>query len=125
MELRFDLEPTSVTPEVRFDIEELKFLVKGRSMPEDAEGFYIPIINWLKTNVGHLSLKANFDMVLDYYNTGSFIRIMALFNALAELNEEGNEFTIRWFAEEDDQDNIDDGQSFKDVVKVPFEIKVI
>ncbi len=123
--MRLDIEPTPVTPEVRFDLEELQFLVKGRSMPEDAESFYTPIINWLKTNVGHLGIKANFDMVLEYYNTGSFIRLMALFNTLAELNEQDNDIAVRWFAEEDDQNNIDDGQSFKDVVKVPFEIQVI
>ncbi len=119
-----DIEPTSVTPEVRFNIAERSFLIKGRSMPEDAETFYIKIIDWLRSNVADSGITANFDMAMEYYNTGSFIRLMALFNALAELNDMGNSFSVRWFCEADDQDNIDDGQSFKDVVKLPFETLV-
>jgi len=123
--MQLKIEGTAVTPEVDFDIEAKRFVMRGRSMPEDSEKFYLPILSWLQKNVADKGLKANFDMMMDYYNTGSFIRLMAIFNLLAELNDEGNKFTVRWFCEEGDQDNIDDGQSFKDVVKVPFEILVI
>lgn len=125
MELKLEIEATEVTPQIAFDAENLSFMMKGRSMPENADRFYGPIINWLHTNLHGRNLEANFDVVLDYYNTGSFIRLMALFNELGDLNSSGNKFTIRWLCEEGDQDNIDDGQSFKDVVKVPFEIIVI
>ncbi len=118
------IEPTPATPEVLFDLELKKFSINGRSMPEDAESFYLPIINWLKENVEHLDIKANLDVKLEYYNTGSFIRLMEIFNTLEVLNERNNEFSVRWLVEKDDLDNINDGESFKDVVKIPFKIQV-
>ncbi len=118
------IEPTPATPEVLFDLELKNFSINGRSMPEDAESFYLPIINWLKANVEHLDIKANLDVKLEYYNTGSFIRLMEIFNTLEVLNERNNEFSVRWLVEKDDLDNINDGESFKDVVKIPFKIQV-
>ncbi|MBL4587544.1 MAG: DUF1987 domain-containing protein [Flavobacteriales bacterium] len=120
MENQLDIDSTSVTPEIRFNIDAHKFLIKGRSMPEDSEAFYAHLIKWLRTNVGSRKITANMDVVLDYYNTGSFIRLMSLFILLAELNKKGNASSVRWFCDEDDQDNIDSAQSFKDVLNLPF-----
>ncbi|MBL4585972.1 MAG: DUF1987 domain-containing protein [Flavobacteriales bacterium] len=120
MENKLDIAPTSVTPEIRFNIEERKFLIQGRSMPEDTEAYYSQIIQWVRKNLNDQKITANFDVVLEYYNTGSFIRLMTLFILLVELNKKGNKFSVRWFCEEDDQDNIDSGQSFKDVLDLPF-----
>jgi hypothetical protein len=47
---------------------------------------------------------------------------MGLFNTLGDLNEAGSDFRVSWLCQSDDEDNIDDGQSFKEVVKIPFEI---
>jgi hypothetical protein len=41
---------------------------------------------------------------------------------LEELNEKDNELCVRWICESEDEDNIADGQSFKEVVKIPFEV---
>lgn len=122
METKFYIEATSVSPEINFNIEQASFVIKGRSMPENAEKFYLPVMAWLIDNIRSSPMSANFDVALDYYNTGSFIRLMGLFNTLKELNESGSEFRVRWLCESDDEDNIDDGQSFKEVVKVPFDI---
>ena len=122
MDTIFYIESTEVSPEIKFDLQQDLFLVKGRSMLEDSEGFYQPVIEWLKANAVGINRNINFDVILDYYNTGSFIRIMALFNCLHDLNQTGSQFKVRWICESDDEDNIEDGHSFKEVVKVPFEI---
>jgi len=122
MEAILYIEETSVTPEIDFNVTEVRFTIKGRSMPENTEKFYNPIFDWLRVNLHHQFVKANIDVALDYYNTGSFIRLMALFNLLEELNTKDNELRVRWICEAEDEDNIADGQSFKDVVKIPFEI---
>lgn len=122
METKLYIEATSVSPEIDFHLEEKRFLIKGRSLPENTEKFYNPINNWLRENLQFQFVRASFDFHLDYYNTGSFIRLMALFNLLEELNQKDNEFTVRWICEADDEDNIADGRSFQEVVKIPFEI---
>lgn len=116
------IEPTSVTPEIDFNVEEKKFILKGRSMPENSDKFYNPVIDWLRENLQYQFVKTNFDVALDYYNTGSFIRLMAIFNLLHDLNKTGNEFRVRWICEAEDEDSVADGQSFQEVVKVPFDI---
>lgn len=116
------IAPTDISPEINFNVEELKFVIQGRSMPENSEAFYEPILAWIRTNFSGKKVQAAFDVNLDYYNTGSFIRLMGLFNLLHELNEEGNTFSVRWICEAEDEDNIADGQSFKEVVRIPFDI---
>ncbi len=122
MESRLFIEGTQLTPEIDFDIEVLRFRISGRSMPENSEKFYNQIISWMRGNLNERSVKASVDISLDYYNTGSFIRLMALFNLLHEFNLSGSEFSVRWLCEEDDEDNKADGLSFKEVVKIPFHI---
>ncbi|MFM1876099.1 MAG: hypothetical protein RL266_1836 [Bacteroidota bacterium] len=116
------IAPTDLSPEISFDSVELKFVIQGRSMPENSEAFYEPVLAWLRTNFAGKRAEAAFDINLDYYNTGSFIRLMGLFNLLDELNKVGNQFSVRWICESEDEDNIADGRSFKEVVKLPFEI---
>lgn len=94
-------------------------------MPQDAEKFYGRILGWLDDNLPEEPIEAHFDMLLDYYNTGSYIRLIALFNKLAALNKQGHRFDVRWFCEEDDEDMVEDGESFKQIVKVPFEVYTI
>lgn len=117
-----DIAPSSTTPRVYFDLLKEEFHISGRSMPEDSETFYQPLKDWMRTHLSGTRLTGHFDLKLEYYNTGSFIRLMEVFNLLAELNAGGCNFTVRWFYEADDLDSRDDGESFKDVVKVPFDI---
>ena len=122
METTLYIEGTAYTPEIDFNVTEVKFTIKGRSMPENTEKLYNPILDWLRVNLHHQFVKANINVNLEYYNTGSFIRLMALFNLLEELNEKDNELSVQWVCESEDEDNIADGKSFKEVVKIPFEI---
>ena len=122
MDDTFYVKPTEISPEIKFDANELKFSISGRSMPENSEGFYEPILKWLRNHFNDTQVEAVFDINLDYYNTGSFIRLMGLFNLLKELNDKGNTFSVRWICDAEDEDNIADGESFKEVVKIPFTI---
>lgn len=117
-----EIAPSPTTPAIYFDLLKEEFRISGRSMPEDSEGFYQPVKTWLRDHLSGTRLKGFIDFNLEYYNTGSFIRLMEVFNLLAELNKGGCELSVRWFYEADDLDSRDDGESFKDVVKIPFNI---
>jgi hypothetical protein len=118
----FKSSPTSITPEILFALEKQFFRISGRSMPEDSDGFYRPVKTWLTTNLEGSKFSGFFDVKLEYYNTGSFIRLMEVFNVLADLNKGGCQISVRWYYEAEDPDSKDDGESFKDVVKLPFEV---
>ena len=125
MEDRFYVEPTQISPEIELLKDGSVFIIKGRSMPENSELFYQPVLNWIERQYSGSDVSIVLDVKLDYYNTGSFIRLMGLFNLLGKLNESGADFRIRWICDSDDEDNIADGESFKEVVKVPFDIVAI
>ncbi|MBI1288719.1 MAG: DUF1987 domain-containing protein [Flavobacteriales bacterium] len=122
MSVTLFIEATDLSPEIDFNLSEKKFVIRGRSMPENSEKFYNPILSWMQENLAFQFLEATFDVALEYYNTGSFIRLMALFNLLEELNKKDNKFRVRWIVEEGDEDNVADGESFREVIRVPFEI---
>ena len=39
---------TEETPEVHFDVENKKFSISGKSLPEDSVAFYAPVFDWLQ-----------------------------------------------------------------------------
>ena len=45
------IEATAHTPEVYFNIDDDKLCLLGRSFPEDAASFYIPVVTWLENNI--------------------------------------------------------------------------
>ena len=51
METTLYIEGTAYTPEIDFNVTEVKFTIKGRSMPENTEKFYNPILDWLRVNL--------------------------------------------------------------------------
>ena len=50
------IEKTNKTPEVFFDFKNNYLEIKGISIPEDAEGFYRPLMEWIEEYVEHLIL---------------------------------------------------------------------
>ncbi len=116
------IEPTRATPLVKFNIDKGTFEISGRSMPENAARFYNPIVKWLEQHVVNQDLEAGFVINLEYFNTGSYIGLMTIFNKLDDLNARGSRFQVKWYHEESDMEAIDDAKSFQSVLKVPFEL---
>jgi hypothetical protein len=117
-----EIDPTAISPAVRLDLLKEEFRISGRSMPEDTDAFFEPILTWVRSHLSNTRITANFDLFLEYYNTGTYIRLMELFNLLHELNRKGCKISVRWFYESDDPDSREDGESLKEVVKIPFEV---
>lgn len=119
------LEATQSTPKVVFDLTSKHFELSGRSMPENSLKFYNPVLQWLKDNLVKVEGEIELDVNLEYYNTGTYVRLMEIFNYLAELKEEGREVRIVWYYDDDDPDQLEDGKAFEEVVEVPFAFMTI
>jgi hypothetical protein len=117
-----EIQPTPISPAVYLDLLKEEFRISGRSMPEDSDAFFEQVKTWMRKHLSNTRITANFDLFLEYYNTGTYIRLMEIFDLLEELNRGGCKFTVRWLYESDDPDSRDDGESLKEIVKVPFEI---
>lgn len=114
---------TEDTPEINFNSTANEFLISGRSLPEDVTSFYKPVFEWLESFLSTTSQKAVFKFKLEYFNTASSKIILDILMKLEEVKEErGSDITVEWFYDESDDDMLEAGEEYKDLVELPFHI---
>jgi len=115
------LRKTEDTPEVIFDIENGIYKISGRSLPENAVAFYIPILDWL-TNFSNLSVdNVVFNFKLEYFNTASAKQITKLLLAIQTLAETKN-VSVKWYYFIEDHDIKSSGARFAKLIKANIEL---
>lgn len=105
------IEATSDTPEVIFE-NSGKLSIKGRSLPENIIVFYDQLIDWVK------KLKAEtvrMDISLDYISSTSSKKLLEMLKIL-DANNTIKELIINWHYEYDDDDIIEKGQIFEELL---------
>ncbi len=103
---------TTCTPSVIFNIDG-KLCMEGRSLPEDVNVFYNPLLKWIA------ELKTEtvvFDISLEYFNSASSKRILDMLKTLDD-NKQVLETTVIWHYEEGDEDNMESGQIFEELMQ--------
>ena len=112
---------TDETPEVHLDPAAGKFLIAGKSLPEDVREFYDPMLAWLKGYRSSPNSSTAFDFKMDYFNTASSKMLLDVMLVLEELSNNGGEVLVRWHFQEDDEDIEEAGEEFGEIVDIPFE----
>lgn len=115
------LESSAFTPFVQFDKESGIMEIKGRSIPECPDEFWMPIISWFEGYLLNPSSLTTFKIDLEYFNISSSKRILFLLYKLNNLAKEGKDVKVDWFYRFNDEDMYEVGQDYKYMVKVPFE----
>jgi len=107
------LDATERSPEVNFDFQANVFSLGGESYPEDVPAFFGPPISQLEEHLSSLSgAKVEFNFELIYFNSSSAKVLMELFEMLDEAAENGNDVTINWSHDEDDDNMEELGEEF-------------
>ncbi|HBX53417.1 MAG: hypothetical protein A2275_16205 [Bacteroidetes bacterium RIFOXYA12_FULL_35_11] len=114
------LEATKDTPEVVLDPGKNIFRISQRSLPENANKFYQPIIEWISFFSDAPQGDIYFDFMLDYINTSSSKQITKIL-LLLEYMANKVKITIRWHYRRDDKDMLLTGERFAKLIKVNFE----
>ncbi|GJM60321.1 MULTISPECIES: DUF1987 domain-containing protein [Persicobacter] len=114
-----NLEGTEDTPKILLDKDNGIFEISGRSLPEDSQGFYQPILDWIGEYENAANPKTEFVFKLEYFNTASSKLILDVLSALEEI--EGT--VIHWYYLEDDEDMQEAGEEFSELVDLEFEFK--
>jgi hypothetical protein len=112
-------EGTEDTPKVLLDKTHGIFEISGRSLPEDSAEFYQPILDWLDEYAKAPNDATEFMFKLEYFNTASSKLILDVLSKLEKLEEEST--LVKWFYHEDDEDMLEAGEEFEDLVDVTFE----
>ena len=117
------LRGTDDMPNVTLDIENNIFEISGRSMPEDVASFYQPILDWIDNELRKYNGKIVFVFKMNYFNTASSKLLLDIMIRLEEMFSEGKDIVIYWYYDEDDEDMMEAGEEYAEIVEVPFEIK--
>ena len=115
------LNNTITTPKVHLDADNNIFQIIGASIPENANHFYDPILDWLEEYSEAPNPKSVFDLNYKYFNTSSSKLILDLLLILKKIHDNGHEILVKWHHEESDEDMKESGEDYQDIIKIPFE----
>lgn len=117
-----NIKGTAETPNVVFDSNNNLFEISGKSLPEDVKEFYNPILKWVKEYGESPNSVTTLKVKMDYFNTASSKMILELFEVLNDMHESGKEVVIEWYYQEDDEDMMDAGADYADMLEIPFKM---
>jgi hypothetical protein len=109
------IRPTRKTPEVYFG--EGRFLIEGRSIPENPGEFYRPIYDWFLSRLHSGEEKPLLEFAFDYINTAS---AKWIFLILRDLTVEGKSFKLMWYHEKGDDDMLELGEMMTNLLGCQF-----
>lgn len=128
------IKETSSSPSVVFDFDKNNFEINGCSRPEDVVAFYGQLIDWLaeiKNNITD-ELKERtaknpmiFKLRFDYFNSSSAKYILDMVILIDDLFKGGLNVKIEWQYKKEDEDMLETGQEFTDLIKCPIDFIAI
>ena len=116
---------TDDTPNVHLDKGNGIFELSGRSLPEDVTQFYQQILDWIDEYAQSPNEKTVFNFKLEYFNTASSKVILDILLKFEEIVEAGHDVVIKWFYHEDEEDMLEAGEEYADIVEIPFDYVVL
>ena len=116
------VEGTTRTPSVNFNAENGHFRIQGRSTPDDAIGFYVPLFEYAKKYNPAPEKKTEVHIYLEYFNTSSSKCLFDLFKIFSNIHDRGNEVSIAWYYVEGDDDMLETGQDFQSLTNLSFKM---
>jgi len=113
---KMKLNATFETPEVILDSTSGKLEFVGRSLPEDTATFYRPILKWIESYLEAPNIKTEIEIKLEYFNTATSKVLLSMLN---KFKNKAN-VTVHWFHHEEDEDMLESGKEFEELVNIPF-----
>lgn len=113
---------TDESPNVILDKDLNEFKFKGKSLPEDVKEFYNPILGWIEEYVKEPLDETVVEFNMEYFNSASSKQIMDILELFSRIKDAGKEIKIKWFYLEEDEDMQDAGESYADIIDIPFEM---
>ena len=90
------MNSTPQTPLISFNAMSGIMEIRGRSIPDDPDAFWIPVLNWFESYLLHPNKSTVVKIDLEYFNISSSKRILFLLYKLNELFEADHEVFVEW-----------------------------
>jgi hypothetical protein len=116
------IDPSVKTPFVDFNAQTGEMIIQGRSIPQDSESFWEPILKWFYAYAVQPAQETNFIFDLEYFNISSSKRILFLLYKMAEMHENNFKINVEWRCKDGDIDMREVGNDYACMVNLPFKI---
>jgi len=116
------IENTEDSPQIVLDRNSDILEISGRSLPEDVNTFYEPMMSWIEEYAKDPLDVTVFNFKLTYFNTASSKIILDVLTQFEEMIEEGHQVLVRWHYLIEDEDMMEAGEEYSEMVDVPFEM---
>lgn len=116
-----NIEATSATPQISLNKHLGRFELKGKSFPEESRIFYAPLFTWLEEYSKNPNEETLFEFKMEYFNSSSSLIILEILNLLDSIQKNGKNVTISWSYLDIDEDMLEAGEEYADLVSLPFE----
>ena len=117
-------KPQQDTPEINFSIEKQKLFIAGKSFAEDVVEFYTPLIKWIDN---YFATKPEKQTILEfkmtYFSTATSKVFLDLLIKLETYSKKGMPVKILWNYADKDEDIMESGEEYAEMVQLPFELK--
>lgn len=120
---RLVIEPKGKTPLIDFDPESGKMMIRGMSSAENSLEFYRPVLEWLDQYNQKPVAQTSVDIYFKYFNTSSAKCILDLLERFVNLGKSGQNVVINWAFDKNDEEMMEAGENFAEILEFPFEMK--
>jgi hypothetical protein len=115
------IEGTKITPLITGNPETGNIEISGRSIPENATGFYKPLMDWISSYKLQPNSKTQLSFHLDYLNSISQKIVYDILEQMIDIDAK-SELVILWKYDEDDEEILDEGKVFKSRFELDFQL---
>ena len=113
------IEATQDTPKIILNKREGVFELSGRSILEDTNSFYDPVMEWLNDYAKQPNPSTVFTFKLNYFNSSSSKAIYDMLNVLKDIKGA----QVAWCYAKDDDDILEAGKEFEEELEMTFSYK--
>ena len=107
----FYVPATATSPEIDFRFSSNTLGIRGESYPENATAFYGDALRQLRLYLALLSAThVEINVELKYFNSSSTKILYTLFGMLNDCISKGNDVTLNWFHDEEDETILEFGE---------------
>jgi len=113
-------------PKMIFDKEKGIFLIEGRSLPEDSEAVYGPVLEWLDEYGAAPNEETKVVFNLEYYNSASLRKFADMLKKLKKIGDDtGTDVSVVWYYEDGDESSLENAEDLASSIGIAMEMQVV
>ena len=114
----FEIAGNKFVPEILFNATSGILSFKGKAILEDSKEIFGPAKDWVSDFITAFTGKIVIDIDLIYFNS---VVSKELFSIMTLVKKYNGDKEVRWHYDEEDEEALEEGKSFQEETKLPFE----